>query len=94
MDITPKGFGKGQIAKHLRQTYPTDKIIFFGDKTFIGGNDYELAHTLSEIPNTQVVQVNAPEEVLMFLKNEQIANSNSTELNISHKKNNKLGPKI
>ena len=29
MDITPKGCGKGQIAKHLRQTYPNDKIIFF-----------------------------------------------------------------
>lgn len=69
MDITPKGCGKGQIAKHLRQTYPNDKIIFFGDKTFVGGNDYELAQALSQMDNTQVVQVNAPEEVLMFLKN-------------------------
>lgn len=69
MDITPKGCGKGQIAKHLRQTYPNDKIIFFGDKTFVGGNDYELAQALSQMANTQVVQVNAPEEVLMFLKN-------------------------
>lgn len=69
MDITPKGCGKGQIAKHLRQTYPNDKIIFFGDKTFVGGNDYELAQALSQMDNTQVVQVNAPEEVLMFWKN-------------------------
>lgn len=69
LDITPCGCGKGQIAKHLRQTYPHDKIIFFGDKTMPGGNDYELAHTLSQMDNTQVVQVNNPEEVLTFLQN-------------------------
>jgi len=69
MDITPKGQGKGQIARHLRLQYPDEKIIFFGDKTFAGGNDYELAYELSQMENTQVVQVNSPEEVLMFLKN-------------------------
>ena len=69
MDITPQGFGKGQIAKHLRETYPNDKIVFFGDKTFVGGNDYELANTLQNMDNTQVVQVNDPEDVLMFLRN-------------------------
>ena len=42
MDITPKGCGKGQIAHHLRSLYPNEKIVFFGDKTFVGGNDYEL----------------------------------------------------
>ena len=69
MDITPNGFGKGQIAAHLRKQYPDEKIIFFGDKTFEGGNDYELAQALLCIPNTQVVQVASPEEVLSFLKN-------------------------
>lgn len=69
MDITPQGCGKGQIAHHLRKQYPNEKIIFFGDKTFAGGNDYELAYELSQLENTQVVQVNSPEEVLMFLKN-------------------------
>jgi len=69
MDITPKGYGKEQIAKHLRQTYPTEKIIFFGDKTFEGGNDYELAEALRHLENTTVVQVDSPEDVLMYLKN-------------------------
>jgi len=69
MDITPRGCGKGQIAAHLRQQYPEDKIIFFGDKTFVGGNDYELAHALSLLDNTQVVQVNSPADVLMYLQN-------------------------
>ena len=72
MDITPKGCGKGQIAHHLREMYPNEKIIFFGDKTFPGGNDYELAQTLLQMENTQVVQVNHPNEVLDFLTNEGI----------------------
>ena len=69
MDITPKGYGKEQIAQHLRKTYPSEKIIFFGDKTFEGGNDYELAEALRQLENTAVVQINRPEDVLMYLKN-------------------------
>ena len=73
IDITPKGFGKGQIAKHLRNTYPNEKIIFFGDKTYAGGNDYELAQALTQLNNTSVVQVNNPDDVLTFLKNNERA---------------------
>ncbi len=63
IDITPKGFGKEQVAQHLREQYPNKKIIFFGDKTFIGGNDYELAEALRFFKNTQIVQVASPAEV-------------------------------
>lgn len=45
------------------------KIIFFGDRTFEGGTDYELAQALLKLENTQVVQVSSPEDVLIFLKN-------------------------
>lgn len=68
MDITLKGCGKGQIAHHLRTTYPDETIIFFGDKTFKGGNDYELAFELEQMNDTQVVQVDAPDNVLAFLE--------------------------
>ena len=68
IDITPKGCGKGQIARHLREQYPDDEIIFFGDKTFKGGNDYELAYELSLMDNTKIVQVYSPDEVLKFLE--------------------------
>lgn len=68
MDITPKGYGKDQIAKKLRQKYPYEKIIFFGDKTFKGGNDYELAHALSKLENTMIMQINNPAEVLFALE--------------------------
>lgn len=68
MDITPQGCGKGQIAKHLRSQYPNDKIMFFGDKTFAGGNDFELAETLRQMDNTQVIQVAGPADVAHFLE--------------------------
>lgn len=68
MDITPKGCGKGQIAHHLRQTYPDEEIIFFGDKTFKGGNDYELAQELSTLSATKTVQVDNPDFVLAYLE--------------------------
>lgn len=68
IDIVKKGCGKGQVAKELRTAYPKEKIIFFGDRTFEGGNDYELACALREYSNTEVVQVENPNEVLDSLK--------------------------
>jgi len=38
LDIQQKGMDKGQIIKHL----DCDKIVFFGDKCYKGGNDYAL----------------------------------------------------
>ena len=64
LDIIPKGCGKGQIAHHLRKEYPNEKIIFMGDRTFPGGNDYALAHELQMMDNTEIVQVNNPAEVI------------------------------
>lgn len=67
IDITPQGHGKGQIATQLRKEYPDEEIIFFGDRTFPGGNDYELASELMKMDHTRVVQVNGPQSVLEFL---------------------------
>lgn len=72
LDIIPKGCGKGQIAHHLRGKYPNDKIIFLGDRTYAGGNDYVLAAELLKLGNTQVVQVENPSEVLIYFKKEGI----------------------
>jgi len=69
LDIIPKGCGKGQIAHDLRQKYPNEKIIFLGDRTYAGGNDYALAAELLKLGNAQVVQVANPDEVLNYLKN-------------------------
>ena len=67
LDIIPKGCGKGQIAHHLRKEYPNEKIIFMGDRTFPGGNDYALAHELEIMNNTEIIQVENPDEVLQNL---------------------------
>lgn len=67
IDIIKKGNGKSQIAFDLRQKFPPEEIIFFGDKTFPGGNDYELAYALKSMENTRTVQVNSPADVLDFL---------------------------
>lgn len=68
MDLTPKGCGKGQISRHLRETYPDEEIVFFGDKTFKGGNDYELAQELATLSATKTVQVDDPDFVLTYLE--------------------------
>ena len=44
LDIQEKGMDKGQIIKHLDY----DKIVFFGDKCYEGGNDYALYSKVDE----------------------------------------------
>ncbi len=68
IDIVPHGFGKEQVATKLREKYPHEKIIFIGDRTEKGGNDYSLAQKLLEYGNAQVVAVNGPDDTLKFLK--------------------------
>ena len=72
MDITPKGCGKEQVAAKLRAQFPEEKIIFFGDKTFEGGNDYSLALAVLKLGNSSVVQVSGPDETKEVLKREKI----------------------
>ncbi|KAI1005416.1 Phosphomannomutase [Podosphaera aphanis] len=69
-DIFPTGWDKTYCLKHLESEatkpggiqYKT--IHFFGDKTFKGGNDYELF----EDPRTTGHAVNNPEETQAILK--------------------------
>ncbi len=68
IDIVTKGGGKSQIAHRVREMYPNHKIIFIGDRTNKGGNDYALAEALRAMDNTEVVQVNSPEDVLAYLE--------------------------
>jgi len=68
IDITKKGYSKGQIANHIRKRYQDEEIIFMGDKTFKGGNDFELAEALRQIPNTKIIQVDGPQDVINYLK--------------------------
>ncbi|MDO4974975.1 MAG: HAD-IIB family hydrolase [Alphaproteobacteria bacterium] len=68
IDIVPNGFGKVQVADKLREMYQREKIIFFGDRTEQGGNDYEVAERLLELGNSEIVTVQEPNDVLEYLK--------------------------
>lgn len=68
LDIVTRGCGKDQIAHALREKYPNDKLIFFGDKTAKGGNDYTIAEAMRNMANTEVIAVNTPEDVLKYLE--------------------------
>lgn len=69
-DIFPKGWDKTYCLQHLEQDskkangvhYTT--IHFFGDKTFKGGNDYEIF----EDPRTIGHAVNNPDETRLKIK--------------------------
>lgn len=67
LDIVTHGCGKEQIAARVREAHPNDKLIFFGDRTEKGGNDYSLAETLRKMENTEVVAVTSPDDVLKYL---------------------------
>jgi phosphomannomutase len=55
IDIYPKGCGKGQVVQSLLKS---SNVIFFGDRTMNGGNDYEIA---KQLPLTNVIQVDGPQ---------------------------------
>lgn len=69
IDIVPNGFGKAQVVDKLREMHPHEKVIFFGDRTDQGGNDYEVAKRLLELGNAEIVAVQSPDDVLEYLKN-------------------------
>lgn len=57
LDIAPIGFDKGQIVKDFNKT---NKIKFFGDAMWEGGNDYSLKVALenTNFTFTECIQVN------------------------------------
>jgi phosphomannomutase len=62
VDIYPKGRNKGQILSFF-----DGPIIFFGDMTEPGGNDYEIASKLQDPPNF-VVKVRDWKDTYEYLK--------------------------
>ena len=67
LDISPKGHDKSQIL-HDFETH--DTITFFGDKTFVGGNDYSVAHAIITNDLGMVHQVSDFKETWEILKSQ------------------------
>ena len=66
IDITPLGSNKSQILKDFD---PNDHIYFFGDKTEIGGNDYEIFKTVKHLPRGRSYTVEGWKDTWNILKN-------------------------
>lgn len=69
LDIQRVGRNKAQIVDYLQKQYNNCYLVFTGDRTMLGGNDYDLAHRIIENSLGSVHQVNDPNEVLKLLKN-------------------------
>lgn len=69
VDIYAKGRDKAQVIKYLRNLYPEGvRMVFVGDKTMPGGNDYPLAAALEKDPNSHWLQVESYEETRALIE--------------------------
>lgn len=66
IDIYPKGANKSQVLKDLVGVY--DEIIFFGDRTEYGGNDFPLAIVIDLGNHGKVYQVDDWQQTWNLLK--------------------------
>jgi phosphomannomutase len=66
IDIVEKGKDKAQIIKDFETS--TDKLVFFGDTTYKGGNDYPLAKAIEDNQMGCVHQVNGWPHTFKILK--------------------------
>lgn len=63
-DVFPQGWDKTYCLQHVEKEGVFDTIHFFGDKTYKGGNDYEIY----EDPRTIGHSVTKPEDTMAELK--------------------------
>ena len=69
IDISPRGWNKGRVAKELVSRHPDAQIDFFGDRISDRGNDAPLAQALREMGSHHHVQeVREPAETFAILR--------------------------
>lgn len=61
-DVYPKGWDKRYCLQFIEKLY--DNIIFFGDKGYLGGNDYEI---ITNDRITRGIKVKNPEETIELI---------------------------
>ena len=66
VDIQPKGHNKSQATKWIRKNLK-GKMIYFGDKCFKGGNDYDVVLDLTEHLDGEFFQVESYRETRELL---------------------------
>jgi phosphomannomutase len=66
LDIQPKGYNKSLASKWIRNKYQGE-IIFFGDRTFRGGNDYDICYDIESNLDGKYYQIDNQEELKSIL---------------------------
>ena len=61
-DVFPSGWDKRFCLQFIEKSY--DNIIFFGDKGYYGGNDYQI---ITDNRITKGIRVKSPEETIEFV---------------------------
>lgn len=75
IDISVKGYGKEQIYQKILLENKEPRVIFFGDRCNLGGNDYNLAERV-QLDNGLVFNVDSYAQTKLIL--EKIWNGNSS----------------
>ena len=70
IDVQPHGHNKSQASKWIRKNC-AKKMIFFGDKCFKGGNDYDICQDLEKNNDGKCFNVKNPEETFRILNNNE-----------------------
>lgn len=66
IDIQPKGYNKSLASKWIRSNLDGE-IIFFGDRTFKGGNDYDICYDIEKNEDGKYYQIDDQEELKNIL---------------------------
>ena len=67
IDIYPEGYDKSQAVRYLKEQYPEQPILFFGDRTDVHGNDHSAAQALDETDRVFAVRnCSKTQEILKF----------------------------
>lgn len=70
LDIQPKGKNKSQAVDWVRNTHKYDKILYFGDKGFQGGNDYDAKINIEKHNDGQFFNVKDCQETKKLLSSQ------------------------
>ena len=69
IDINPRGNDKSQASQWIRENNKDAEIIFFGDKCYAGGNDYEICEDIRKNRDGLYWPVTEPQETIRVLLN-------------------------
>ncbi|MEZ5870643.1 MAG: hypothetical protein R3D32_02130 [Nitratireductor sp.] len=73
IDISPRGWNKGRVAREILSRHPDARIDFFGDRISGRGNDEPLADALRALGPLHVIhEVRNPAETLAILKRDYL----------------------